>query len=235
MSKNKKILPVRIQLSRRGGFNLQEASKNINGLPAVVCSRPSKWGNPFKIVGDMVYGDASHRRKIFDPFIFIEPDRNKSVVPDWMGAPIREIIIKLHENWLWGRDNNYIKPPPSINTIREHLAGKNLACWCRLHEKCHCDTLIHIANDENLLINVYDGMMLTSNEYLYLHEQIRWTHSIGQVLKSDEIGFYVSVTAVRGNPNDPPFIPDNKRIARELLTSGWKEITFSYRSDKLLP
>ena len=44
--------PVRLQLSRKKGFNLQKLSLATNGLPAVVVSRPSKWGNPYKI-GEM--------------------------------------------------------------------------------------------------------------------------------------------------------------------------------------
>lgn len=41
--------PVRMQLQRRKGFNLQIASFALNGLPVVNCARPSKWGNPFTI------------------------------------------------------------------------------------------------------------------------------------------------------------------------------------------
>lgn len=39
--------PVRLQLSRRKGFNLQALSLAINGLPAINCARPGKWGNPY--------------------------------------------------------------------------------------------------------------------------------------------------------------------------------------------
>jgi len=28
----------------------------------------------------------------------------------------------------------------------EQLRGKNLACWCKLDEKCHADVLLEIAN-----------------------------------------------------------------------------------------
>ncbi len=31
-------------------------------------------------------------------------------------------------------------------SIRENLAGKNLACWCPLDRKCHADILLYIAN-----------------------------------------------------------------------------------------
>jgi hypothetical protein len=38
--------PVRLQLSRRAGFDLQSLSHDANSLPAVVVARPTKWGNP---------------------------------------------------------------------------------------------------------------------------------------------------------------------------------------------
>ena len=44
------VTPQRIRLSRRKGFNLQEASRKLNGLEAVNCARPSHWGNPFTVV-----------------------------------------------------------------------------------------------------------------------------------------------------------------------------------------
>jgi len=40
--------PVRLQLFRRRGFNLQAASIAANRLPVVNVARPSKWGNPFR-------------------------------------------------------------------------------------------------------------------------------------------------------------------------------------------
>lgn len=41
--------PVRLQLSRRKGFNLQALSLATNGLPAVKVARPGPWGNPFTV------------------------------------------------------------------------------------------------------------------------------------------------------------------------------------------
>jgi hypothetical protein len=41
--------PLRLQLSRKKGFDLQEVSTAANGLPAAVISRPSKWGNPYPL------------------------------------------------------------------------------------------------------------------------------------------------------------------------------------------
>lgn len=41
--------PVRLQLSRRRGFDLQAHSHAVNGLPATVVARPGRWGNPYRI------------------------------------------------------------------------------------------------------------------------------------------------------------------------------------------
>lgn len=41
--------PVRLQLSRRAGFNLQKLSIATNGRPAVNCARPGPYGNPFVV------------------------------------------------------------------------------------------------------------------------------------------------------------------------------------------
>ena len=45
------VRPQRMQLSRRGGYNLQDASHALNGLPARRITRPGPWGNPFTIIG----------------------------------------------------------------------------------------------------------------------------------------------------------------------------------------
>jgi len=37
----------------------------------------------------------------------------------------------------------------TIRTMTSSLRGKDLACWCRLTEKCHADILLEIANHEN--------------------------------------------------------------------------------------
>jgi len=48
--------PIRLQLSRKKGFNLQDASKAANGLDAVNVARPSKWGNPMVISDCLALG-----------------------------------------------------------------------------------------------------------------------------------------------------------------------------------
>lgn len=41
------MTPQRIQLSRKRGWRLQEASLALNGLPAVKVDRSTNWGNPY--------------------------------------------------------------------------------------------------------------------------------------------------------------------------------------------
>lgn len=41
--------PVRLQLSRRKGFRLQDLSLATNGLPAVSVARPHMFANPYRI------------------------------------------------------------------------------------------------------------------------------------------------------------------------------------------
>jgi hypothetical protein len=40
-------IPVRLQLFRAKGFNLQLLSTTTNGLAATLVTRPGRWGNPY--------------------------------------------------------------------------------------------------------------------------------------------------------------------------------------------
>lgn len=115
--------PQRMQLSRRGGYNLQAESQSLNGLPAKRVSRPGKWGNPFTIEATAArYGldrDAAQAR-----------------------------AVALCAQWLSGTLESSLSPgdPPQRDDIRRELAGHNLACWCRPGTPCHADVLIDLAN-----------------------------------------------------------------------------------------
>lgn len=115
--------PQRMQLSRRAGFNLQAASKALNGLPAKRITRPGKWGNPFTIE------DTAAKYRL-DP-----------------GAAQAK-AVELCGQWLRGKLDRKLSPgdPPSLEDIRAELAGQNLACWCRPGTPCHADVLIELAN-----------------------------------------------------------------------------------------
>lgn len=115
--------PQRIQVSRQRGFDLQEMSRELNGLPAKLITRPGKWGNPFTIEETAArYGldkDAAQAK-----------------------------AVALCEQWLRGRLDPTLSPGPAPerDLIRAELGGHNLACWCRPGSPCHGDVLIDLAN-----------------------------------------------------------------------------------------
>lgn len=115
--------PQRLVLSRKRGFDLQEASRRLNGLPAQVVSRPSKWGNPFTIADmEARYG------------LDKEAARRKS--------------IELFGQWMDGTLPQELSPGPPLDraAIRAELGNRNLACWCSLDGPCHAEILLRIAN-----------------------------------------------------------------------------------------
>ncbi len=113
------IVPVRLRLSRRKGFNLQRHSKAVNGLPAINVARPSKWGNPF-IVGSTFKLDGHVRYETMS----------------------QEDAVHFFHLMLRRLDRTY----PSDAEIFGELRNRNLACWCKPDVACHADVLIDIAN-----------------------------------------------------------------------------------------
>lgn len=111
--------PVRLQLSRAKGFNLQEHSRAVNGLKAVNVARPSKWGNPYKVGGPAYVSDKSGRTRL-------------------RRAPLTaNEAVDLYRK-------RECKPMDSAAIAK--LRGKNLACWCALDAPCHADVLLELAN-----------------------------------------------------------------------------------------
>jgi hypothetical protein len=115
------VKPVRIQLKRSKGFNLQAVSQAINGLECVNVARPSRWGNPFVIGKD---GDAAECVRKYAEML----------------TPYR------HHGENSGLDK-FLISTASLEDIQTALRGKNLACWCAA-SPCHADVLLSIANEE---------------------------------------------------------------------------------------
>ena len=130
--KNTSIKPVRVQRLRKKGFKLQDASPN--GLPVVYVGRPTKWGNPLKLVGDMIYINASWRRKILDPWVYFKQGTIEDVV--------KYYDLLLNGEWLGdNEDMRYWNIELHKLPINE-LKGKDLACFCSLSHPCHVDVLL---------------------------------------------------------------------------------------------
>ena len=122
--------PVRLQLSRRKGFRLQERSRAVNGLPAFKVTRPGLFGNPFAITVTTPAKDAvtcfrRFLRSWSDTKIF-EGIRSEDGAADPVGG-LGMIILR--------------------NRIRANiwrLRGHNPACWCAHGQPCHADVYIDL-------------------------------------------------------------------------------------------
>lgn len=165
--------PVRIQLSRKKGFNLQEYSKSINGLEAIKCDRSSKWGNPFNIVSNknsfgilkggtlelLKYGTTNQeaiKRSIdyFERFIKENERRldkilhDDEVNPNYLNYSKEKYAVFDVDNKFCYFRNGYEWMRLTSYFINFFLKNKNLACWCKKNESCHCDVLLRIANED---------------------------------------------------------------------------------------
>lgn len=119
-------MPKRIQLSRRKGWRKPEG--------AVVVSRPSKWGNPFRNNS---------------PFSMYIGDLAGGLVP--LGVANATQIVAFYRGWLVDRihlneDDEFLARRDAIYASINELRGKDLCCWCPLDQPCHADVLLELAN-----------------------------------------------------------------------------------------
>jgi hypothetical protein len=105
-------MPERVQLSRARGWRKPEG--------AVVVSRPSKWGNPYKLTDY--------------PTAMPMADRRAHAIDSFRRLLLGQIELPAVETSVMAED------------VRRELRGKDLACWCRIGEPCHADVLLEIAN-----------------------------------------------------------------------------------------
>jgi hypothetical protein len=130
------MAPARIQLSRRRGFRLQEASLALNGLPAVNVARPSVWGNPYSVE---VFG-RERAVKLFDNTVrgHWSPGLFDSEADD----TLMDRAYRLHCAF-----RKRLGAYDAVQWARAGLGGRNLACWCKPGEPCHADVLLKLANE----------------------------------------------------------------------------------------
>jgi hypothetical protein len=116
-------MPKRLQLSRKKGYKRPEG--------AVLISRPSMWGNPYRI---------EPGRGITKPFKYVVYDDNRAVsicCLDLEGA--REVAVDMFKA--------YMRREPMLRAAaRTTLRGRDLLCWCPVGSPCHGDVLLKIAN-----------------------------------------------------------------------------------------
>ena len=118
-------MPKRVQMTRRpGGWRKDHPD-------AVIVARPSKWGNPWKVVQQ---GDAW----------FVEEPVGR-IIPASRSATAAE-AARLAVGWFSEAAANGWEGVPFRGEIRAELAGRDLACWCPLDQPCHATVLLELAN-----------------------------------------------------------------------------------------
>lgn len=122
------VRPVRLQLSRAKGFNLQAASRAANGLDVAKVDRSTKFGNPWPVG--------------------CEPDAQQRAVDAFRTLMEQPASLYRHRLLRHLRDNDWrgegyvLELKLAIQSLRD----KNLACWCKPGTPCHADVLLEIAN-----------------------------------------------------------------------------------------
>lgn len=107
---------------------------------AVYVGRPTKWGNPWRIVlvydynfpfgdaADVIHAETGNTVGRFDRVErALRTGAAYWAVQAYRGDLTEELIA----------------------AARRELAGRDLACWCRLDQRCHADVLLEIANGGN--------------------------------------------------------------------------------------
>lgn len=129
------IQPVRIQLSRKRGFDLQAHSLALNRLPAAKVDRATGFGNPFTI--ERGTESSGERRQVW----FVNPPGGSSCWLLYSEPEARQRAVDGFSAWL-----KYPRQRQFIDRAKLALRGKNLACWCKIGCACHADVLLRIAN-----------------------------------------------------------------------------------------
>jgi hypothetical protein len=110
--------PKRIQRKRTKGWRMPEG--------AVYVGRPTRWGNPYVVGSTVDWYPIGRRRSI-----------------DVTAAESVDLFRAWIEGW---EPDEREERPPSVDLIRQELAGRDLACWCPLDQPCHADVLLEVAN-----------------------------------------------------------------------------------------
>lgn len=125
-------MPERIRLSRAKGWRKPEG--------AVVVSRPSKWGNPWR-VGDVVplYVSGPSRKQCLAGYV--------TLTAEMAVAAYRDMLREFTDPDFYSTNPPYSRFVESWREFHlEPLRGCDLACWCPLTAPCHADVLLELAN-----------------------------------------------------------------------------------------
>lgn len=147
------IRPVRLQLSRRKGFNLQVHSHAVNGLPAIHVARPSRWGNRHQLMtsGGIVTA-AAHCRAVQ----LCRQDWEEQLSDDRAAALSALSRLRGKNLACW------------CDLCDAHKNGRPFDEPCSACDPCHADVLLELANQPTLEVTLSEISALLSGQRLPL-------------------------------------------------------------------
>lgn len=116
--------PKRVQMTRQRLWRADHPD-------AVIVTRPSKWGNPWKITHTGGQYSVDVRGIHHGDF-----------------ATRTEAAQHAVRAFRWQIENHPNVVGFTVDDVRTELAGLDLACWCPLDQPCHADVLLELANPE---------------------------------------------------------------------------------------
>lgn len=123
------MTPQRFQVRRTKGWRKPEGG--------VICSRPSRWGNPFapiQVNGFWCVGRKFAREHA--PYVL--PGHEHDTYSGALDDCIRLYRVMIE----CAADDIDVAPVDYLAELR----GIDLGCWCPLDAPCHVDVLLELAN-----------------------------------------------------------------------------------------
>lgn len=118
----------RVQLSRRRGWRMPANTVSV--------ARPSRWGNPFRVGALLPLGEVVYEIRDADDAV--------RLYANWLSNTVDEHGRYVDGQTTYFGVESFLRP--SHDEIRRELAGRSLACWCKLGTPCHAVVLLAIAN-----------------------------------------------------------------------------------------
>lgn len=103
---------------------------------AIYVGRPGKWGNPFVVAQEK--GDNGYKYSVRGSANHLLGMHRTKAEAQRQAAD----LFELHT----GPMGNYEIDGEALRQLVSALAGKDLACWCKLTDPCHADVLLELAN-----------------------------------------------------------------------------------------
>lgn len=127
------FVPIRVQRQRTKGWKMPENT--------VYVGRPTKWGNPFKLLNNgEIHVLDKFAIKGFPKWAYHTHGENDTAV--WL----YQLLIEGSHFELSSIANEWVEHFSELDF--SELKGKNLACFCPLDSPCHADILLKIANGD---------------------------------------------------------------------------------------